>query len=291
MKVVGISFIRDAVRLGYPIEEALRSILPICDEVVVAVGKSSDSTLDLVQSIDPSKVRVIETEWDENLRSGGAVLAVETNKALKAVGSDADWIVYIQGDEVLHEDGYPEIRNALHRYQHHERVDGLLFKYRHFYGSFDYVGISSNWYKNEIRVIKNNRGIYSYKDAQGFRKGKDEKLNVIPLKAYIHHYGWVREPEKMQLKRISFGKLYHSDDWIEKKIGNAEKFDYGEVEKLIRFEGVHPKVIQERINKKNWEYDRDLSFQNLSFKDRFKIWAKKYLGWSLYYEGYNVINE
>jgi hypothetical protein len=68
----------------------------------------------------------------------------------------------------------------------------LLLNYRHFYGSYDYIATSSHWYKNEIRIIKNNVNIYSYKDAQGFRKGDNEKLNVKPVDAFVHHYGWVK---------------------------------------------------------------------------------------------------
>src|SRR5438270_3052768 len=153
MKVYGFSFIRNAIRFQYPINEALTSILPLCDAVIVAVGNSDDQTRELVASIDP-KIRIIDTIWDDHLREEGRVLAVETDKAFQAIPTDADWCFYIQGDEVLHENGYDEIRNAMERWKDDPRVDGLLFRYRHFYGSYDYVGTSSKWYRNEIRVIK-----------------------------------------------------------------------------------------------------------------------------------------
>jgi hypothetical protein len=46
MKVAGFSFIKNAVINDYPVVEAITSILPICDEFVIAVGKSDDGTLD-----------------------------------------------------------------------------------------------------------------------------------------------------------------------------------------------------------------------------------------------------
>lgn len=52
MKVVGFSFIRNALKYNYPVEEALRSILPLCDEIIVAVGNSEDNTRQLISSID-----------------------------------------------------------------------------------------------------------------------------------------------------------------------------------------------------------------------------------------------
>src|SRR5687767_208977 len=109
MYVTGFSFIKNAVRFQYPIAEALRSILPLCDEVVVAVGDCNDGTRELVASIDP-KIRIIDTVWDESVQEGGRVLAVETNKAFAAVSERADWCIYIQGDEVLHEEGIEPLR-------------------------------------------------------------------------------------------------------------------------------------------------------------------------------------
>ena len=205
MKVSGFTFIRNAVLLDYPIVAAIQSILPLCDEVVVAVGNSTDDTLALIQNIDP-KVRIIQTTWDDTLRENGRVLAVETDKALSAIDPAADWAIYIQGDEVMHEADHPEILNAMTRFQDDQDVDGLLFDYLHFYGSYDYIGVSNNWYKKEIRIIKPGRGIYSFRDAQGFRKAPDEKLKVALAHAKVHHYGWV--------KRIScfdgFCSFYHS---------------------------------------------------------------------------------
>ena len=116
MKVVGFSFIRNAIKFQYPIEEALRSILPLCDEIVVAVGASDDGTRELVASIDP-RIRVIDTVWDDSQKKGGRVLALETDMALQAIPSDADWCVYIQGDEVLHEDGHDAIRKAMQQWK------------------------------------------------------------------------------------------------------------------------------------------------------------------------------
>ncbi len=278
MKVTGFSFIKNAVRFQYPIVEAVQSILPLCDEVVVAVGNSDDGTRELVASIDP-RVRIVDTVWDDTLREGGRVLAVETDKALAAIGDDADWCVYIQGDEVMHDGYYDHIRQQMLKWKDAEEVDGLLFKYRHFYGSFDYVGVSSKWYRHEVRIIKNNKTFYSYKDAQGFRKGRDEKLNVKPLDAYIHHYGWVREPAAMQAKNADFGRHW-SADWEASELRKTYvgEFDYSGIDALEKFSGTHPKVMLPRIEKANWQFDHDLSRNKVSLKDKFKNTVEKLTG-------------
>ena len=173
MKVTGFTFIRNAIKLDYPIVEAIKSILPICSDFVVAVGNSEDITLQLIKSIDPNKIRIIETIWDDTLRENGAVLAVETNKAFHAISNESDWAFYIQGDEVIHEKYLPTIQSAMIAFKDRKEIDGLLFNYHHFYGSYDYIGASSKWYREEIRIIKNDKSIYSHKDAQGFRKGNN----------------------------------------------------------------------------------------------------------------------
>ena len=290
MKVTGFTFIRNAIKYDYPIIEAITSILPICDDFVVAVGNSADETLALIKAIDPSKIKIIETTWDDSLREGGIVLAKETDKAFQAVAEDADWAFYIQGDEVVHEKYLETIRSAMVRYKDDQRVDGLLFKYKHFYGSYDYVGTSLKWYRHEIRVIKNNPAIYSYRDAQGFRKGDNQKLNVKEIDAYIYHYGWVKKPEAMQLKQENFNKLWHNDDWVEKNVVKADVYDYeSNVEVMQKFDGTHPSVMQDQITKKNWKFEHDISFNKERNKDKVKNFIRKYLGLDFSYKNYKKV--
>jgi hypothetical protein len=290
MKVCGFTFIRNAIKYDYPVGEAIRSILPLCDEILVAVGKSGDETLQLIRNIDP-KIRIIETVWDDSLQEGGSVLAEETNKAFNAIDKSFDWCFYIQGDEAMHEKYIPVVKEAMLKYKDDERVDGLLFRYLHFYGSYDYVGNSSSWYRNEIRIIKNNKNIYSYRDAQGFRKGDDEKLDVKPVDAYIYHYGWVREPKAMQDKYNNFGKYWMGEEWSEavKKTFSGE-FDYSQIDSLEKFKGTHPAVMQERIARMNWKFERDLSYNKLSTKEKFKNLVEKLTGKRPFdYKNYRIV--
>ncbi|NDK56580.1 glycosyltransferase family protein [Pontibacter fetidus] len=290
MKVSGFTFVRNAIKYDYPVVEAITSILPICDEVVVAVGNSEDDTLGLIQRINSPKIRIIQTVWDDTLRQGGRVLAEETNKAFAAISPDSDWAFYIQGDEVVHEQFLPTIKAAMEQYKDDAKVDGLLFNYKHFYGSYDYVGESTRWYRREIRVVRNRNDIYSYQDAQGFRKGNNLKLNVKLIDAFIYHYGWVKDPRAMQGKRESFNRLYHSDEWVEKNIATVEEFDYSGVDALGLFKGTHPAVMQNRINHVNWKFDYDLSYRKFSLKDRIRMFVESITGYRLWeYKNYKII--
>lgn len=290
MKVTGFSFIRNAVKLDYPVVASIKSILPLCDDFVVAVGNSEDNTLDLVRSIDAKKIRIIETIWDDSpeMKTGGHVLASETNKAFREVPADSDWAFYIQADEVVHENDLDTIAKAMRRWKDDPQVDGLLFNYLHFYGSYDYIGNSPRWYNHEIRIIRNNRNFYSYRDAQGFRKNDNKKLNVKPVDAWIYHYGWVKEPSVMMKKLINASSFYDGVKWL-KSSRNSEFYDYSSVDSLQHFTGTHPGVLSDHINRKNWSFDYDISFNKLSLRYKAKIFLKKYLGINSFYENYKLI--
>jgi hypothetical protein len=279
MKVSGFTFIKNAVQFDYPVVESIRSILPLCDEMIVAVGDCLDSTRELVSSISSDKIRIIDTVWNPLLREGGAVLADETNKAFHAITGHPDWCFYIQGDEVLHEQYHSIVREGMLRWKEDAQVDGLLFKYKHFYGSFDYVATSSRWYRNEIRIVRHNPNIYSYRDAQGFRKDDDQKLKVKALDAFIYHYGWVRPPQTMMDKTRNFGNYWGGDSYTEEVAKTfTGEFDYSGIDMLEKFKGTHPQVMQDRIKRVNWEFDYDLSHNRITLKERFKRTYEKLTG-------------
>lgn len=289
MKVSGFTFIRNAIKYDYPIVEAITSILPLCDEVIVAVGNSEDETRQLIEQIGSPKIRIVDTIWNDSLREGGKVLAVETDKAFDAISKDSDWAFYIQGDEVIHEKYLPVIRSAMENWLNRNDVEGLLLNYQHFYGSYDFVGDSRRWYRREVRIIRNDKSIRSYRDAQGFRKN-NRPLRVKHINATMYHYGWVKPPEAQQAKQQTFNKFWHSDEWIDQKIPKVESFDYTNIDSLARFTGTHPDVMNKRIKALNWNFSFDPSKKKLPLKSRVLHSIEKITGWRPgEYKNYKII--
>ncbi|MFL5264670.1 MAG: hypothetical protein ACJ79L_19900 [Anaeromyxobacteraceae bacterium] len=254
MRVSGFTFVRDAVRLRYPVVPAIRSILPLVDELVVNVGVCADGTLDLVRSIADPRLVVFESRWDEANLVRGRVLAEQTDLALARCTGDV--CLYVQGDEALHEDDHDAVRAALHRLHDDPRVEGLLFDYVHFYGSFHTVGVSRRWYRKEIRAVKNGIGVRSWKDAQGFRIGPGDaarKLQVVPGGGRMFHYGWVRPPEAQKAKLAEFERLYAGDAARERRLARGFSYDVGE--KVRRFGGTHPLPMREWIAREDWQFE------------------------------------
>lgn len=291
MKVAGFTFISNAIKYDFPVVESILSVLPLCDEFYVAVGHSEDGTRELIETISPDKIRIVDTVWNTDLQSGGAVYADETNKAFDSIPDTFDWCFYIQGDEVIHEKYIPVIRKAIEDNLTKEEVEGLLLNFRHFYGTYDYVGDSRRWYRKEIRIIRNEKSIRSYRDAQGFRKN-GKKLKVVPVNAEVFHYGWVRHPRYMQEKIEAVKVFYQGITNEEASVKAAvEEFNYGrKYDALAWFDGTHPAVMQERIRRLNWHVDVDLKKQNLKLRYRILYWFEKHTGIRLFeYRNYKLL--
>ena len=188
MKVSGFTIVRNAIKFNYPVVESIKSILPICDEFVVNVGDSQDSTLELIHSISSPKIKIIQNKWD--FSKGEEVLSRETNLALgKCRG---DWAFYLQSDEVVHEKDLPVLLKIMHRHLTNPEVDCLRFKWLHFFGSFYRYRIDAGWFQKEDRIIKNNGKIESYSGAFGFRRKDGKPLRRFKTNCFIYHYGWVQ---------------------------------------------------------------------------------------------------
>ncbi len=276
MTVSGFTFIRNGVYYDYPFLEAIRSILPLCDELVVAVGAGQDDTRERIAALGDSRIRILDTVWDENLREGGRVLAQQTDLALAEI--QGDWGLYIQGDEVLHEQYQPVVRQAMERYLEDGLTEGLLFRYLHFYGSSRWVGRARQWYRQEVRVVRNLPGIHSWKDAQGFRRD-GRKLKVRPIPADMYHYGWARHPRAQQRKQEDFNKLWHDDQWIERHVVKADAYDYRTGAVLRPFSGTHPQVMAERLAQEDWTFDYTPRHARPKLKERLTAWIEHYTNW------------
>ena len=277
MKIAGFTIIKNAVVNDFPIVEAIKSILPVVDEMIVLIGDSTDETIALIESIGDPKIKIHHSVWDKNLRKGGTVLAVETNKAFQLIDDSFTWAFYIQGDEVVHEKYHPAIVAACHQYENDTAVQGLLFNYKHFFGTYDYVGDSRKWYAHETRIIRNNKAISAYKDAQGFRIGKS-KLPVAAIDASIYHYGWVKSPEQMRKKQKESAAFWNDDTKMQAIISSPDYYDFTGFDSLEKFKETHPAVMLDRIEKKNWVIDLDISKKNFSFKNKFLYYFEKWTG-------------
>jgi hypothetical protein len=251
VRISGFTFIRNGVTLGYPFVPSIRSLLPLCDEVVVNVPHSTDDTLDRVRAIGDPRIRILETEWDEAQRTSGLALSHHTNLALDQC--TGDWRVYLQGDEVLHEDSIPAMRAAMEREFGHPEVQGLLADYTHFYGSFQTEVYSLGWYYREVRVVRRDPEIRSRGDAQGFRTRAGEKLRVRLSGGRYFHYGFALQPDVARRKHTNLAGLYGDEASIRRQAGRPARY-YDDDQKVKPFTGTHPATMREVVAAADWSY-------------------------------------
>lgn len=251
MKVSGFTVIRNAQIMGYPIKESLQSLLPLVDELIIGIGQSDDGTKELINSINNPKIKTFDSIWDTTKTKGGLVLSEKTNEAMARCSGD--WCFYLQADEVVHEKDYANLYKSMEAHVNDNQVEGLLFKYIHFYGSYGVVASARNWYRNEVRVIKNRKNLISVGDAQGFRVKMDTQLRKPYVKnanASIYHYGWVKTPAKMGEKNKHMFRWWHGNKYDDAFKDFAYKSGYG----LKSYKGSHPAVMSELVKNQNWEF-------------------------------------
>ncbi len=255
MKISGFTFVRNGETLGYPVAEAIRSVLPICDEFVIALGKGDDGdrTEDIIHSIDDPKIKIINTVWPSpDEVTGGQIYSDQTNIALN--GCSGDWCLYIQCDEVIHEKYLGMIKSACEQELGNREVEGFLFNYKHFWGDYDHYQVNHRCYPFEVRLVRNGIGATSVGDAQSFRiASSNRKLKVIEIEPEIFHYGYVRHPFAMMRRTKIINVNYHGTEETAKIFANSSPdFEYGSLEKLPRYTDTWPAVMREAISQMNW---------------------------------------
>ncbi len=241
----GFTLVRNAIKLDFPIVSAIRSVLEVCDEVVVNVGSSEDDTRDLVTSINDPRVRILDRVWDFTKKN--MMLSHETEYAIQACRGA--WGIYIQADEVLHEDGARILKEKTAAWDADPRVEGLLVRYLHFYGGFDRVATNRRWYRREVRCIRLGKDIRPYQGAQGFRVGPDyRKIRARPTDAVMFHYGWAR-PARAIKEKLEISKTIYP--WSKERSTREQESGYLEWLPLLkRFTGAHPRVALDWVRQR-----------------------------------------
>src|SRR3984957_8160626 len=244
MKVSGFTFLRNGHKMGYPFVASIRSILPLVDEFVIALGPCEDDTEKMLRAIGDPKIRITPPQWNEPIRSDYSVkgFVFGQQKTIALYNCTGDWAFYLEADEVLHEDDLPKIRATMEKYLKDEQVEALAFDFLHFYGNANTIAWSPAWYRSEVRIIRNTIPAWSseslfFNVVEGHKKSRYPR--AVHTGATIYHYGWGRSEAQMNLKAGATHKYWEN--------APASKVDYSKIDAsaLKLFSGKHPKVIQD----------------------------------------------
>ncbi len=258
---------KNALKLYYPMRQSVESILPLVDEFVVVLGDSDedDNTRSEIEAIGSEKIRIVDTVWDIEKYPRGMEHAHQTDLAMEHC--TGDWLFYLQSDEVVHEKDLENIRSRCEQLLPDKEVEGLLFRYLHFWGDYEHIQDGHCWYRKEIRIVRNRPEIHSWESAQSFRRIPDfdglnyrqqegtYKLQVADVEAHIFHYGWVRPPALMQNKIKAFNLNHRGRKRVEEQVAARhfeQGFDYGNLSKISSYKVEHPAVMKDWIASFNW---------------------------------------
>ena len=248
MIVSGLTILKNAVRLDYPFRESIRSLLPMCQEVVVVVGASEDGTLDAVKALADPRIRIVESVWSDRVQPRKGVLAQQTNVGLHLCMGD--WVVYLQANEVLHEQSLPGLLDAMDRYRQDSRVEALLLERLSFWGDYEHVcAVYPERFKYTARIVRPYIGTYSIRDAMSFAvfdgfSTRGRYPRAADTGQDVFRYGYVGSAGQYQTK---VRQAAHTTDSAGVRI--PEDFFFRHVpRRFVRsYTGPQPAVMRERI--------------------------------------------
>lgn len=248
MKIYGLAFVKNGVKFDYPFIESLDSLSPLVEKTYINVGIGDDGTLEKLQKRDDLKI--IQVDWDESRTDKGHILSDMTNIALQKLREEVKdpeaWVIYLQSDEVLHEQDYPKIKEDIQK-ANEQGHDVLRFRYLHFWQKHNIVTLNERWYPIEIRAFKlhTKTPILSHGDAQTF----ENWTSAFDTDAHIYHYGHVREEKAYKQKMERMHRYYHSGFNSFRKTLKRMVKDFLRNDREFFFYGDHPQVMQERMQR------------------------------------------
>ena len=239
---------------------------------MIAVGQGQDETLSRIVAIGDPKIRVIETEWNENMRDRGFVYGQQ--KMIAQYNCTGDWAFYLEGDEVLHEDELPAIQDTMEQHLNDPMIEALYFNFFISMGRL----IRSESQAIERRLIIEIRSSIA-PDGLFFvvlDKNKHGRYpRAVSANANIYHYGHCRSVSKMNEKLAQVGRYWG---------GSHEEFQsYGNIDvaELREFTGTHPAVMSEWLAHEAehvFEQVPGYSLSRRDYRNRVRFWLEDMLG-------------
>lgn len=273
MKVSGFTFLRNGQKLGYPFVESIRSVLPIVDEFIIALGPCEDDTEKMLRSIGDAKIKIISTQWNEKMRSNYSIkgFVYGQQKSIALFNCTGDWAFYLEGDEVVHENDLSKIRGAMEKYLDDSRVEALAFDYFHFYGNKNTIAWSPRWYRSEVRILRNTIPAWAPKGLF-FTVLDTQKKARYPRAAHtgatIYHYGWVRSEAQMTAKFSDAGSHWRG------KQNRPIQYNQIDAAALRRFDGTHPKAMQDWLAPAEGLFQADANYKLTSRDKKHRLMMK-----------------
>jgi glycosyltransferase involved in cell wall biosynthesis len=249
--LAGTLFVYNGKSQDYCYLEAIRCLQELCDFVIVCDAGSTDGTRERLRKLQQkvgwlALIECEKGEWES--QRGKEKLNHFTNKAIEmAEFMGFDYQFNLQADEIIHEDSYPYIREAI-------ELDQEAFQCRriNLWGSpFTRLNVPQNRLPcSEVILRLAKTHCRSYGDAESLQSGTCSMDYINKIRLY--HMGFVRD------RKIHPDKIRHMQKDVflldpDKKLEGMEVFDpwkWFDREDVIPIGEPLPKLIQK------WALDR-----------------------------------
>lgn len=264
------------IAMDYPFEASLASGLAFADEACIVAGQSQDATDELLYGlqaqygVDRVKIRHETIVFDQGWQERWWNQAVEM--------TSAEWLMYIDADEVIHEDDTDLLFDLLE----YEQIKAISFPFTHFYGSANWcIAPAAKWLTRNTRIGRRSAG-YAMRnmtrpDGSGCAchmvinpngNGTVENAHtydgpgIYKTGITFLHYGWTRNAKALAVSQAKHRAWYHNDaSLFDGRLPDVEPWNFNmrimNLETKIRlWEGEHPACMQGWLAAHAIEWDR-----------------------------------
>lgn len=251
----GAVCIRNGYALDFCWEEAVNSLLPVCDEVCVCVSPGDDMTEDVARAwaAREPKINLCIYPWPEP--KGDPDFWVKwLNYAREHLKSE--WHFQLDADEVLHEKSYEEIRRFIEAPAGTTRA-GIVTRWNFWRDHLHTIPDGVCLGKHVVRLSPSNLWLAS---DGAHPQGEQAASMAVATGIEIFHYGFLRKPsaffKKERLLQNYFFDTYDKRlEDVEQTAGNwmHEVRDVGWNQHPDPWSGTHPKIMTGWLKERGYE--------------------------------------
>jgi len=242
--------IRNGFRLDYCWREAVKSLLPVCDQVVICDCDSQDSTREFIDrwaSQEP-KIVVVNYPWTDP-RGSSDWWPTWLNYSRQHLSTDMH--IQLDADEVLHEEDYELVRNG------RDAKATLFFHRLNFWK--DHRNLIPDGHCCGTKVLRMAPANMPLPSDYPWEPAAATMAQAVQSAIRVFHYGFLRHREQFFLKAREVQRIWVND--YDPRLQKAETFAgnwmtmegvTGWENHLVPYEGRHPSAIQQWLKDHNY---------------------------------------
>lgn len=246
----GFLCVRNTISLDYCFVEAIKSMLPICDQIVISEAESTDGTREFLNNWSKAehKLKIVNFAWPDPKGDPG-FYPFWLNSARKQL--DTEWACYLDADEVFHEKSYNLIVNVVK-----QEKTAMCYRWNFWANAQSLIPVGECCGVNVIRIGPANLDFPSdYPTPESAELSSHAEKTPIA----IMHYGFLRRRDAFFEKAKSVQRIWADDydprleaadkaggNWMENPIVSPW------INKLDKFNGTHPLVIHDWLTERGY---------------------------------------